>query len=144
MGDVPRYRVVELADPRRTGLAARSSLAVPTRALGLPTWERKDELPGKLAAWFRELSGLRPLERTVLGSRGVHEKCPCAARFRLEQIARAAGCRAGEWPDFVADGPTHQHWKVRSFPFMRMVWFIRVVRRLRVLPVLRGVRSTTG
>lgn len=105
MGDKPKYRVVELSDPRQPDLpravfACRAD-ASPWRA----AWQHRNELQSKLSAWFRELSEAKtePLETVLLGRAGVHENTARAVvRFRLEQIARMAGCPAGEWPDFLA------------------------------------------
>ena len=105
MGDKPKYRVIELADPRQPDLpravfACRCDSS-PWRAV----WQRRNELPGRLAEWFKSLSeaGLQPVERVLIGRAGVHEKCARAiAKCRLEQIAAMAGCPAGTWPDFIA------------------------------------------
>lgn len=108
MGDKPKYRVIELADPRQPDLpravfACRCDCS-PWRAV----WQHRNELQGKLARWFRELadSGVAPVEMILLGRAGVHEKAARAiARFRIEQVAAMAGCAPGTWPEFMAMDP---------------------------------------
>lgn len=105
MGDKPKYRVIELADPRQPDLpravfACRCDCS-PWRSV----WQHRNELQGKLSAWFRELaeSGVAPVETILLGRAGVREDAARAiARFRIEQVAAMAGCPAGEWPEFMA------------------------------------------
>jgi hypothetical protein len=73
------------------------------------TWENRDKLPGKLAAWFRELAaeGREPAQRVLLG-RGVALTMRTAfalAAFRVGEINRAATGDPNEMADFLMIDP---------------------------------------
>jgi len=74
-------------------------------------WEHRDKVQSKLATWFRELSAanLEPLARPLLGRRCALNEATAHAicRFRVQEIARMAGCPEGEIPSFLYHDEKH-------------------------------------
>ncbi|MEN6405901.1 MAG: hypothetical protein ABFC77_05460 [Thermoguttaceae bacterium] len=75
-------------------------------------WNHRAELPGRLAAWFRQLAseGVEPCERVLLGKGAALTEATAHAvcRFRIAEIARMAGCPKGKLPDFLCVEERHR------------------------------------
>ena len=104
-----RYQVVELYDVLDPALPRYVSAQRQGQSAWRVTWENRDTLPGKLAAWFRQLAaeGREPAERVVLG-RGVALTMKTAfslAAFRIAEICRAATGSPDEMADFLMMDP---------------------------------------
>jgi len=91
---IARHQVVELYDPAEPSLPRFVAAQRQGQPVWRITWEHRDKLPTKLAAWFHELSaqGREPVERVVLGGGvGLTQKTAFAlARFRSSEICRMA------------------------------------------------------
>jgi hypothetical protein len=103
------YQVVELYDVAEPDLPRFVCAQRQGESAWRITWDRRGKLPGKLAAWFRELAaeGREPAERVVLG-RGVALTVKTAfelARFRIGEINRLATGNADQMADFLAMEP---------------------------------------
>ena len=105
-----RFQVIELYDDTT---APRLPRYVAAQRQGESawrvTWENRDKLPGKLAAWFRQLAteGREPAERVLLGrSVGLTLKTALSlAAFRIAEICRAATGDPNEMADFLMMDP---------------------------------------
>ncbi len=109
MADRANYQVVELFDVAEPALPRYVCAQRQGEQAWHVTWENKDKLPGKLAAWFRELSaeGREPTERVILG-RGVALPMKMAislVAFRVAEICRAATGSADQMADFLMMDP---------------------------------------
>jgi hypothetical protein len=103
------YQVIELYDVADPLLPRYVCAQRQGRADWRITWENRDKLPGKLAAWFRQLAGegREPGERVLLGrSVGLTMKTALAlAAFRVAEINRMATGRPDEMADFLTIDP---------------------------------------
>ena len=104
-----RYQVVELYDVADPALPRYVCAQRQGQGAWRVTWENRDNLPGKLAAWFRQLAaeGREPAERIVLG-RGVGLPMNTAfslAAFRVAEICRAATGSPDQMADFLMMDP---------------------------------------
>jgi hypothetical protein len=105
MAAKPRYQVIELYDALDPVLPRYVCAQRQGRSAWRVTWENRDKLTGKLAAWFRELAaeGREPAERVLLG-RGAGLTLKTAfslAAFRVAEINRAATGSPDEMADFL-------------------------------------------
>ena len=100
-----KWMVSELFDPREPTLPRYVIAHRQGEAPWLRVQEVADRLPGRLAAWLRELSEakLAPLARPLLGHGCAlnEETANAVCRFRVSQIVAMSGCAPGEWPDFL-------------------------------------------
>jgi hypothetical protein len=104
-----RFQVIELFDVAEPALPRFIGAQRQGESAWRITWDRRDSLPGRLAAWFRELAaeGREPAERVVLG-RGVALTMKTAlalARFRIDEINRLATGDANQMADFLMIDP---------------------------------------
>ena len=109
MADRAHYQVIELFDVVEPSLPRYVAAQRQGESAWRITWENRDKLPGKLAAWFRELAGegREPAERIVLG-RGVALTMQTAfslAAFRIAEICRAATGSPDQMADFLMVDP---------------------------------------
>ena len=103
------YQAVELYDVLEPALPRHVCAQRQGQSAWRVTWDNRDKLPGKLAAWFRELAaeGREPAERVILG-RGVALTMKTAfslAAFRIAEICRAATGSADQMADFLMMDP---------------------------------------
>ena len=103
------YQVIELIDPLEPDLPRYVCAQRQGKAAWRVTWENRDKLPGKLAAWFGKLAteGREPAERVLLGrSVGLTLKTALSlAAFRIAEICRAATGDPNEMADFLMIDP---------------------------------------
>jgi hypothetical protein len=104
-----QYQVVELYDVADPVLPRYVCAQRQGHSTWRVTWENRDKLPGKLAAWFRQLAseGREPVERVLLG-RGVGLTLKTAlalAAFRVAEINRAATGSPDQMADFLTIDP---------------------------------------
>jgi len=109
MANRSRYQVIELYDVAEPSLPRYVCAQRQGEKAWRITWENRDKLPGKLAAWFRELAakGREPAERVVLGQ-GVALTAKTAfslAAFRVSEINRLATGDPDQMADFLANEP---------------------------------------
>ena len=109
MAERARYQVIELYDTTEPVLPRYVAAQRQGASAWRVTWESRDKLPGKLAAWFRELAaeGREPAERIILG-RGVALAMKTAlslAAFRVREINRAATGDPNAMADFLMMDP---------------------------------------
>jgi len=103
------YQVIELYDAGDPAIPRYVAAQRQGQTAWRTTWEHRDELPGKLAAWFRELAaqGREPAERVLLG-RSVALTLTAAlalAKFRISEICRATTGSPDEMADFLMIDP---------------------------------------
>lgn len=103
------YQVVELYDVLEPALPRLVCAQRQGQSVWRVTWENRDKLPGKLAAWFRAVAaeGREPAERVLLG-RGAALTMNTAfslAEFRIAEICRAATGSADQMADFLMMDP---------------------------------------
>jgi len=103
------YQVVELYDVLEPALPRHVCAQRQGEQAWRVTWENRDKLPGKLAAWFHKLAteGREPAERVILG-RGVALPMKMAislVAFRVAEICRAATGSADQMADFLMMDP---------------------------------------
>jgi len=99
------FQVIELVDPAEPSLPRFVGAQQQGQSVWRITWQHRDALPGKLPAWFRELSaqGREPIERVLLGRGvGLTEKTAFAlTKFRISEICRMATGDPSQMADFL-------------------------------------------
>lgn len=104
-----RFQVIELVDPAEPSLPRFVGAQQQGQSVWRITWQHRDALPGKLPAWFRELSaqGREPIERVLLGRGvGLTERTAFAlTKFRISEICRMATGDPSQMADFLCLEP---------------------------------------